>query len=293
MNAEKEEMDLSMWLSTYGLVTVKRVLDRFNIHIDNDELILAISNSQSIYYQLLRVPLKNIFNGIILQQAHDYQVYAQKLFIDYLLSADSQPNEEGPGANTREDLETERLKLISVGEGFNEQESAHINLIAESQARLIELSQNLQASLQIATKKIRSILKEKGIKKEDAFIQKALHTAMIPLMSPVDTSDVETYFLKSLGEALDVRLTNELKQKLSVVLHDFGDPRVELENMLTPYLKRAAEVGSELRSYRRQFYDIILQTTELINYLPDHLTDDKREQENRSTLYFDPSLGGE
>jgi hypothetical protein len=239
------------------------------------------------------VPLKNIFNGIILQQAHDYQVYAQKLFIDYLLSAESLQNEDGPGANTREDLETERIKLISVGEGFNQQESAHINLIAESQATLIELSQNLQVSLQKASKKIRSILKEKGIEKEEVVIQKAMHTAMIPLMSPVDSSDVETFFLKSLGEALEIRLTDELKQKLSVVLHDFGDPRVDLENTLTPYLEQTVLIGSELRSYRRQFFDIILQTTELINYLPDHLCNEKREQENRSSLYFDPSLGGE
>lgn len=293
MSEEKKEMDASMWFPTYGLVTAKRILDRFNIHIDNDELALAINNSQSIYYQLLRVPIKNIFNGIILQQANDYQVYAQKLFIDYLLSVESLQNEEGPGATTREDLETERIKLISVGEAFSKQESSHVNLIAESQAKLIELSQNLQTSIQQATKKIRSILQEHSIEKDDAFIQKALHTAMIQLMSPIDSKDVETYFLKSLNEALDVRLPKALEQKMSLVLYEFGDPRVELENMLTPFLERAAEVGSELRSFRRQFYDIILQTTQLMNYLPDHMPNEQREQENRSSLYFDPGLGGE
>lgn len=293
MTEEKKEMDASMWFSSYGLITAKRILDRFDIHIDDEELTLAINNSQSIYYQLLRVPLKNIFNGIILQQAHDYQVYAQKLFIDYLLSAESVQNEEGPGANTREDLETERVKLISVGEGFSQQESEHLNLIAESQATLIGLSKNLQTSLQTATKKIQRILKESDIQKDDVSILKALHVAMVPLMSPLEKSDVETFFMKSLAEALDVRLTNELKQKLSIVLNDFGDPRVDLENTLASYLERAATIGTELRSYRRQFYDIILQTTELINYLPDHLKDEEREEENRSSLYFDSNLGGE
>lgn len=290
---EELKMDASMWFSSYGVITAKRILDRFDIHLDDEELILAINNPQSIYYQLLRVPLKNIFNGIILDQAQDYQVYAQKLFIDYLLSAESVQSEDGPGLNTREDLETERTKLIEIGEGFNQQESAHLNLIAESQATLIELAKNLQTTLQTVTKKIQNILKDSDILKDDQSILKALHVAMVPLMSPLDKSDVETFFLKSLGDALDIRLTQALKQKLSLVLHDFGDPRVDLEQTLTNYIERSTTIGIEFRSYRRQFYDIILQTTELINYLPDHRIDEEREKENRSSLYFDPTLGGE
>ena len=92
------EPDLSTWFSTYGILTAERVLERFNIRLRYDELLTAVKNPMSVYYMLLRVPIKNVFNGIILQQAHDYQVYAQKLFVDYGLSEETMQSEESPGA---------------------------------------------------------------------------------------------------------------------------------------------------------------------------------------------------
>ena len=117
--------DLSTWFSTYGLLTSQRILERFNIHLKGDELIAAMKDPGNLNYLWLKVPLKNIFNGIIFQQAHDYQVYAQKLFIDYLLSGDSAKEADSPGANTRESLEEERIKLQEMNEAFAKQELAH------------------------------------------------------------------------------------------------------------------------------------------------------------------------
>ena len=82
MNEKVEQTDWSTWFSTYGLLTSERILERFNIILPHDELINSVKDPFSIYFQLLRVPLKNVFNGIIYQQAHDYQIYAQKLFVD-------------------------------------------------------------------------------------------------------------------------------------------------------------------------------------------------------------------
>ena len=86
MAEERTENELSIWLSTYGLITAERILERYGIHLQHEDLLSAIKNPKNFYHQLLRIPLKNVFNGIILQQAQDYQSYGQKIFIDYLMS---------------------------------------------------------------------------------------------------------------------------------------------------------------------------------------------------------------
>ena len=146
MNEKQEQTDWSAWFSTYGLLTAERILERFNVHLPHDELIKAVKDPLSVYFTLLRVPLKNVFNGIIFQQAHDYQIYAQKLFVDYLLSGEDAKDAESPGGMTRDDLEQQRIKLSDMGEAFRKQEDAHQILIAESQASLIALSQDLNSS---------------------------------------------------------------------------------------------------------------------------------------------------
>lgn len=149
MNEKQEQTDLSAWFSTYGLLTAERILARFNIHLSHDDLIREVKDPSSIYYLLLRVPLKNVFNGIILQQARDYQLYAQKLFVDYLLSGEDAKEADSLGGNTRDDLENQRLNLIELGAAFNKQEEEHQILIAESQASLIALSENINNYLEI------------------------------------------------------------------------------------------------------------------------------------------------
>lgn len=171
-----------------------------------------------MHFQLLRIPLKNLFNGIILQQAHDYQVYAQKIFIDYLLSGEASKEATSPGANTREDLEQVRLQLITAGENFQQQESANQALIYQSQASLIKLTSTLNTLI---------------------------------------------------------------------------DPRADIDGILSTYLGQTEIMEINLRSFRSQFYDIILRATELIKILPEYLIDKEKDEENRSSLYFDAHIGEE
>ena len=294
MTEEIAEIDLSMWFSTYGLLTSQRILERFNIHLANDELAAATKNPRSVYYQLLRVPLKNIFNGIILQQTHDYQVYAQKLFIDYLLSGEGSKEPTSPGANTREDLEQVRSELMEIGEGFNRLELDHQSLIYESQASLITLAGNLQKSLHDAATHIKQILQTRQILKDDKLIQRAIRLAMIHF----ETMNHETLaptssFWKKMSEVLSIELNNEVRQLLSSVLSSVGDPRQDIEAILSIYLEQAEMMEISLRSYRSQFYDTIIKATELIKLLPDYLIDKVKDEENRSSLYFDAHIGND
>ena len=294
MNEDITQTDNSLWFSTYGLLTANRVLGRFNIHIENDELIVAMKNLHSVYYQLLRVPLKNIFNGIILQQTHDYQVYAQKLFIDYLLSGAGSKEDESPGANTRDDLEVERVRLIEVGEAFNREELAHQQLIAESQATLIQLSLELERALTSGLKKIRNILRVKGINKDDKSILKAIRVAMIHYTFGDDEIlAVSSSFWVKMAEVLESTLNNELRQELAGTLKVVIDAKKHIQESLSPFIERTNEMGVQLRSFRRQFYDLILRVTGSLKYLPDYHVDEEREKDNRSSLYFDSLIGGE
>ena len=137
--AEKEKDNgYSMWYSTYGTLTTQRVLERLGIRLPHDEFIKAVKDVDGIYYQVLRVPMMNIFNGIIYQQAYDYQVYAQKLFIDYRLSPEFAKEADSPGGGIRADLDELYDRLLEQGKAFNEELFVHYRLISESQLSLID-----------------------------------------------------------------------------------------------------------------------------------------------------------
>lgn len=136
----KPSKDNPEWLSTYGILTAERILERFKIRISHDELMKTLKDPESRYYHLLSMPLKNIFNGILVNQVYDYQVYAQKLLIDYKLSmTESLEEDEGnTGTNAEEELTIKQKDLMHLGEAFEEKKQDHRHLIADSQAWLIK-----------------------------------------------------------------------------------------------------------------------------------------------------------
>lgn len=288
------DKELTSLFSTYGLLTSKRILERFKIYLENDELIAAFKNPRSIYFLLLRVPLKNIFNGIILQQAHDYQVYAQKIFVDYLLSGEQNKPPESPGANTREDLEAARKQLMEIGENFNKEEEIHQQLIKQSQASLIKLTDTLRNTFQEIASKFTQILKQEQIIKDDKLIARSIRMAIIHYDQIDDqTLAVSSAFWNEISKVLGVELNNEVRQKMAEVMKSVGDPRNDLEDILINFLEKTSDTFVSLRSYRSQFYNLILSTTELIQLLQDYHVDKEKDEENRASLHFDAHIGGD
>lgn len=137
---EHELLDFS---STYAFLTADRILDRFGLSLTQQELTAALKNPNSVYFQLLLVPFKNVINGIIYQQAYDYQVYLQKIFVDYLVSGAGNDDPDAPGASLRQDLDENRLKLAELAEQFEKDALAHKTLINQSQGKLLELVKSL------------------------------------------------------------------------------------------------------------------------------------------------------
>ena len=292
MNVESTELDLSPWFSTYSVITAERVLGLLNIHLDSNEISQAVKNPINIYYLLLRVPIKNIFNGIILTQAQDYQVYAQKLFIDYLLSNETAKSEESQGFNTRESLEKERESLVNLGNEFNDLEFNHQTLIAESQNSLVPYAKKLQDILRSAASGLKKILNEQGVSKDEQIVFRAIREA-ISNYEKLDNEILSnsSIFWNKLTKLLEIKLRDEQKERFSSILSGFNSLRDEINNTLISYLERAGDMEINLKSYRSQFYNIILRSTELINMLPDYYIDREKDQENRGQLYFDSNLG--
>lgn len=168
MSGEKSENDLSHWFSTYGVITAERILNRYHINLAQIDLVAAVKSTFSFYHKVLQIPLRNVLNGIVLQQANDYHVYVQKLFIDYLLSGENSKDESSPGASTREALENARQQLLALGEEYHQKEGEHNHLISSSQNFLIKLSAEFNKALEKSITSITQILKKKVLLKTKA-----------------------------------------------------------------------------------------------------------------------------
>ena len=133
--------EIETWFSTYGSITVERILKQFGFSIDPSRIKSIIHTPDSIYYQFLRVPVHSILNEIIINQAEDYRGYLQKLYIDYLLSGAGNEVDAPPqGEDLRESLEESRIELIGIGNDFDMEVFNNNSFIASSQKTLIDLA---------------------------------------------------------------------------------------------------------------------------------------------------------
>ena len=133
------EAESHKWYSSYSVVTLERLLAIFKMQFKPDDLLSIVQNPQTYLYQLLIVPYHNMLNGIIMNQARDYQEYAQKMIIDYLMSGAANVPEDGsrPIA-AKEELEDLRLDLLAQGEAFDSLQYEHHRLILDSQLCLLK-----------------------------------------------------------------------------------------------------------------------------------------------------------
>lgn len=149
MTGTVTDTEWSQWLSTYGVLTAQSVLKQFRFQVHAETLMTDMHDPKSVYFHLLRVPFKQVFNGIVLAQASDYRTYAQKLFIDYFLSGANAGDENTPGANIRASLESERTALMTLGDTYEQVIYRHNICIAASQQALMAFSNQYQQPLVI------------------------------------------------------------------------------------------------------------------------------------------------
>lgn len=291
MDEEQSQNNLSGWCSTYGIITAQRILEMYKIKLQSDDLIHALRTPNSFYNQLLRIPLGNVFNGIILQQSRDYQLYAQKLFIDYLLSGETGKEDTSPGGGTREDLEVERKTLLEMTEKFHACELEHERLIAKSQTTLMNDVVDWNKLLGEITLVIKNNLRSMDVNKSDKLIMQAL----ITLLVRYEVKNNSVNKKESWGAAekiLETSLTTNAQQVFENEIGKLSNFVSEAGSGLLAYQDQVKQMGLQARQYRTDFYIFIIHVNELLKLLPDYKIDVIQDLDNREALYFDSTLGG-
>lgn len=283
------ESEMTTWLSTYGLITVEKLLDRYGMKLSPEDLSRALRNMDCIYFRIIQVPLKNIFNGLIFQQAKDYQAYAQKLYIDYLLSSGAEEDE----SQACEDLETSRQELVELGESFAAQELAHERLIARSQAFLIQYAKNYVQRLNQSIKKIKQALQKSGvIIHDDRLLLKVVNTLLSdyhPHDNVVESDVAWQRVDRLLNQPFDLTLRALIADEL---LH-LNKIDAETEATIEDYREQTVVMAITLKRFRSDFSSIIIKTNELISMVTRYHVDEQQLVLNQADLYFDGTLGDE
>ncbi|RUR16397.1 hypothetical protein ELY21_12945 [Legionella sp. km535] len=287
-----QDEQLSKWFSTYGLITAERLLGSYHISLPQNELVTAIKSPFSFYHKLLQIPLKNVLNGIVLQQAGDYHVYAQKLFIDYLLSGESGKSETSPGALTRESLEAERQKLVTLGEEFHQLELEQNKLIATAQAQLIRIADDWRKKFESVLSLINNTLKTGGFEVKKSAIRTAINYAIIHC-DYVKAASLgnKLLIIEEFTKGIQLTLSDDLKNKILNNMSDILEILSHFDSQMSEYNQENKILGEQAKSYRSQFYDTILRVTELIKLLPEYKIDPDQDAINKESLYFDKSIG--
>lgn len=292
MSEEQRESDHSFWLSTYGLITANRILEIYNIRLQQEELYSAVSNPRSFYYRILKVPLKNVFNGIIMEQAKDYQIYAQKMFIDYLMSGESSRPEEAPGGNTREDLEIERKRLVEMAEKFELCETEQVKLIGESQKKIIQKAAEWQKLLVSAGKDIHSVLTNHGIKKSEGLIRKVINILLVlPEFTESGEISLQVESWHRVEKIFEEGIDKNLRQTLIDHINDLREYNNATTDEVNNYFGLVDTMGANIRNWRSSFHDFILRVADLLRLLPEYHSNAAQVLENQEALFFDTQIG--
>jgi len=293
MNEEETVNQLSSWFSTYGVITAQRLLEGYRIRLKDVDLIYALKTPNTFYNRLLRIPLKNVFNGIIMQQVREYQVYSQKLFVDYLLSGEDSKIEEAPGADTRDAIELKRKALIALGNDFHQQEIEHEKLVAESQATLIKDADAWQKKINVIASKLKQGFDGEGVSLADEKIKKALLALLTQYDFKDDLTSIQPERWQHIAEILGVKVTPEMRRVYVETLKGLSEFADQSEEAIADYGAKVLAMNNQLREYRGEFSRLIVQVTDLCKRLPDFKFNPAQTTENLSQLYFNASLGDE
>ena len=292
MSAEKSENESGQWFSTYGLITAERILGKYKIKLVHEDLLKAMKSPFSFYHKILEIPLKHVLNGIVLQQANDYHVYAQKVLIDYLLSGENAKDEAAQGAATREEIENERQKLVDLGEEYHHMEGEHNNLIAESQAALIKITAEFNTALENGVESVVKTLKNVGLIEDKNKVRHAVIHALIycDLVDPQLQSN-EYLFIDKMNDVFQQSFSRDVKKKITDNLYGVLNIVQHFGADIHTFREQTNEMALLVNSYRKQFFETILRLMNLISLLPEYKINPIQDVINRESLYFDKSIG--
>jgi hypothetical protein len=262
-------------LSSYQWMTAGRLLARAGIELAEKEVMVLLQHRQSFYYQLLLVPMMNVLNGIILDQAKEYQLFLQKLFVDYLMSGQADNDTADSGALIRQSLEQERVKMIEGNKRFEALQGEHHALIVTCQAALLALTKEWATALKTAC--------AQGSQENLQISFKAAQQLFLQSEGCVVSADGWGLLEKTLGGAIPPESRASFES-----LSRFSTP---LEAFITENLPLVRAQTLQFNEVRSAYYADILRVQELLYAVPLYQFDEPVDQKNRERLIFDTSIG--
>lgn len=277
--------DLDRVLSTYQWVTVGQILETYGIQLPGSYVVELIRTKTSFFYQLLKIPVINILNGIIIEQIITYQIFVQKLFVEYFVSG-SADVEESMGADTRKHLEEARNRVLQLGKLVETQGLEREKFIIESQRKLSAWVKNFSAlgvkfckDLQV---EITAISHEKATVSLNSFYH---------LFIDADGFVIQDAARIRFWQEIKVNVTSDLENVLSSNTDKVKEIEVDFTLILDSYYKMAIEARDKLNELRKDFYLAIATVQNLLNQLPGFQFDEAEDAKNRSQLMFDAKIG--
>ena len=230
----------------------------------------------------------NLFNGLLKAQTKDYQNYAQKKLIDYLLSGEANKDENSPGGTTRDSLEKRRQEMVEYGNSMEEVDGSHLNLIAATQNALKDVMLLWNEAIDFVTITAKKLIKNAHVSL-DVRQRKQLrdHIAFTASMAqPLD-------LVQAFEKIVTTPVSSELKSKLANLTYDVAAANEQLDVVILAFESKARENTYSYASYRKLFRGIIAEINELISQLPapGYSEDEGQDNENREGLNFYQELG--
>lgn len=287
MDIEPIEIQKTTMLSSYGLVTAERILDRLHIKVAPDLVKQALEHQQSFYYLILKIPLKNVMNGIVIQQANDYYVYLQKLFIDYLLSPEAGRGPEEQGANTREQLEEERRKLEVMNEAFQKLVLDHNNFISMTQSILLTISGEWKDVHNELLKDLKKNAKQLSLTAKE----EVLELVIARICALCDLKKTREGDATEMLEVMKTALADEKASELFSCFENMLEFMINFEECIDAFTEQVETLNRLACVHRQEFYDTILRIIDLLQLLPEYRIDPLKDQLNKESLYFDNTIG--
>lgn len=285
---EQTTGDLSNWLSTYGIVTVEKILDRYEVKMASIDLIATLKNPHAMLSKLIQTPLKNVFNGLVLQQAKDYQSYIEKMFIDYLLSGES---DQDPESICREDIELARQDFLQLITDFQKTTHTHEKVIADSQTLLIQFFSQFRQKIAASVKVVHSHLRDgRVVLKNEERVVEMLYALMSGVKADQLIDDKSLVWVRCdqiLGQNFDM----SLRVKLIKIVHDLIQIDSEALSKLAEFHTVASEVGLAIKHYRSEFGYMIKRINELFYALGTYQPNPTQLAINQIGMDFDTDLG--
>ena len=268
-------------LSTYQWMTVAQLLERLGLPLTPEDVKVILRQKTSLYYQALLLPMMNILNGIVLDQAKEYRLFLQKLLVDFLMSGEADKTSKDPGAATCEAIEKERIHTLQVSAALDKLQKKGYDIIVKVQHDLKAFVSEWKQYLHTAYAAMSAAVVDMP------FPEASLHALFLDAhqLTPREEgwARLEATLKSPPSEALKSALRAPWKD-ISIYENKFNT----ISSTLLPLIQ---EQRAQLNQSRQNFHDDIIRVQDLLYTLSTFHPDKHKDAENRERLNFDHTVG--